>query len=563
MNEGIGERGLFTSRPVKAGELLLVSRPIASAERNGAPLIAELRRKCAVSGRAKKRLQCLAGGGGAALSPEVVTEALFNCTDTLASVPQGQASEGDLNLTEILNHNVFTVDPGFAALYGLPSMLNHSCDGRGASAMKLVLVFFDKAMIFTATRDLEAGEELCHRYFDVEGSLVDRQGESRKWGFACACRRCSFEAQQLPGTPIGAAVDSALAEFRGELRFEMPWPRLRQALVPQLSTRAGFTLSQLGVGTWQWGNKLLWGYDPQQDGQLEEVFDAFTSGGANWFDTGDSYGTGELEGRAEILLGRFARKVEDREENRPILATKLAAYPWRLTPESMVEAVQQSEKRMGRVDVAQMHWSPRSYGFGFQEDALLEGLCRCYEAGLCRGVGLSNFGPRNLRRAAAIFDARSVPLVLNQVQYSLLSVERESGVAEVCKELGVRLVAYSPLCLGVLGGRYKADATGRQLPGNFLRSFLSSTLLSDKNTQDLLALMGEIAAARGKTVAQVALNFALTEGGGCAIVGARGRGQAEENLGACGWALEDGELRALAEAARKAPKTQKNAFFSD
>lgn len=37
-----------------------------------------------------------------------------------------------------------------------------------------------------------------------------------------------------------------------------------QALVPQLSTRAGFTLSQLGVGTWQWGNKLLWGYDPQQ-----------------------------------------------------------------------------------------------------------------------------------------------------------------------------------------------------------------------------------------------------------------------------------------------------------
>ena len=59
-------------------------------------------------------------------------------------------------------------------------------------------------------------------------------------------------------------------------------------------------------------------------------------------------------------------------------------------------------------------------------------------------------------------------------------------------------------------------------------------------------------AARGKTVAQVALNFALTEGGGCAIVGARGRGQAEENLGACGWALEDGELWALAEAARKA-----------
>jgi len=61
-----------------------------------------------------------------------------------------------------------------------------------------------------------------------------------------------------------------------------------------------------------------------------------------------------------------------------VLATKLAAYPWRLTAEAMVEAVKKSNERLGRVvDLAQMHWSPRSYGFGFQEDALLEGLCRC------------------------------------------------------------------------------------------------------------------------------------------------------------------------------------------
>lgn len=342
---------------------------------------------------------------------------------------------------------------------------------------------------------------------------------------------------------VAVAAGLAVASCSGEV------------LVPLLSTKGGFKLSQLGVGTWQWGNKLLWGYDTKQDATLKEVFQTFTANGANWFDTGDSYGTGELEGRAEELLGQFVKEGDADV----LLATKLAAYPWRLTPESMVEAVRGSLGRMGRVDIAQMHWSPKSYGFGFQEDMLLDGLCRCYDAGLCRAVGLSNFGPKNLRRAAAIFDARSVPLVLNQVQYSLLSVERESGVAEVCKELGVRLVAYSPLCLGLLAGRYKEGAK----PDNFLRSLLFTSLLSNKDTQNLLSLLQEIGATRNKTMAQVALNFALTEGQGAAIVGARNGRQALENLGACGWSLEEGELKALQAAARKAPKTQKNAFFSD
>lgn len=335
--------------------------------------------------------------------------------------------------------------------------------------------------------------------------------------------------------------------------------------VPLLRAKGGLELSQLGVGTWQWGNKLLWGYDERDDERLGGVFDAFVDGGANWFDTGDSYGTGELEGRAESLLGQFSRARLDRGGSPVVLATKLAAYPWRLTPESMVEAVKASNKRMGRpVDLAQMHWSPRSYGLSFQEDALIEGLCRCYESGLCRAVGLSNFGPAGLRRTAAVLEARGVPLALNQVQFSLLSEERLSGVAEVCQELGVRLVAYSPLCLGLLAGGYELDSgSGPRLPRSPVRGLLFSTLLADANVQRLLGLLREIAAGRGKTVAQVALNWALAKGGGCAIVGARSVAQVEENLGACGWDLEPAEVVALDDAAERAPKTQKNPFFSD
>lgn len=79
-------------------------------------------------------------------------------------------------------------------------------------------------------------------------------------------------------------------------------------------------------------------------------------------------------------------------------------------------------------------------------------------------------------------------------------------MAEVCQELGVRLVAYSPLCLGLLSGRYS-----ERMPKNFLRSFLFSSLLSDPETQKLLDLLKEIGLSRNKTMAQ-AEEFHAREG---------------------------------------------------
>jgi len=69
------------------------------------------------------------------------------------------------------------------------------------------------------------------------------------------------------------------------------------------------------------------------DAELQEVFDLCVSSGVNLFDTGDSYGTGKLEGQSEKLLGRFGEDYAKRYPNapRPYIATKLATYPWRLT----------------------------------------------------------------------------------------------------------------------------------------------------------------------------------------------------------------------------------------
>lgn len=239
------QRGLFTSRAVKAGEVLMVSPPIAAAPQNGPQLVAELRRKCGISARARRRLECLADGGtGGSKSPEEVMQELFlqpDAADQAKAEAEKATPEGDLKLQEILNHNVFVVDhSGAAALYGLPSMLNHSC---AVTALKLVLVFFEKAMIFVATQDLEKGAELYHRYFDVEGSVETRRGESSKWGFSCDCCRCHFEASTLPSTPAGLAAEAALGLFEAELRYDMR--ALSQEHAPEVEAKRWPLLERL------------------------------------------------------------------------------------------------------------------------------------------------------------------------------------------------------------------------------------------------------------------------------------------------------------------------------
>ncbi|MEO0409141.1 MAG: aldo/keto reductase, partial [Cyanobacteria bacterium P01_A01_bin.135] len=198
-------------------------------------------------------------------------------------------------------------------------------------------------------------------------------------------------------------------------------------------------LPPMGCGTWAWGNRLLWDYDPDMDKTLGQVFNACVSQGITLFDTGDSYGTGRLNGRSERLLGQFSQAYEGPNVKKICLATKLAPYPWRLTRGAMAAAHQGSRHRMGRVDLVQLHWSTANY-FPWQENVLLDGLADLYEQGLVGGVGLSNFGPKRLRLAHQRLSQRGVPIKTLQVQYSLLSTYpvNKLGLKDVCDELGIQ-----------------------------------------------------------------------------------------------------------------------------
>ena len=77
----------------------------------------------------------------------------------------------------------------------------------------------------------------------------------------------------------------------------------------------------------------------------------------------------------------------------------------------------------------------------------------CYELGLVKAVGVSNYGSDAVRAASASLGARGIPLSSNQIQYSLLyPYANTNGLKQTCDDLGVKILAYSPLGLGLLSG---------------------------------------------------------------------------------------------------------------
>lgn len=295
----------------------------------------------------------------------------------------------------------------------------------------------------------------------------------------------------------------------------------------------------IGVGTWAWGNQFLWGYDPAQDQQLAATFSRALELGLTFFDTADSYGTGRYNGRSELLLGRFAADLSP-ERRQPLrVATKLAPFPWRLGRQGLARAFAASQRRLqGHLHRVQLHWSTARYA-PWQERPLLDGLADLVQAGAVAELGLSNMGPRRLRALHRHLAARGVAITSLQVQLSLLAPEpiAPAGVAAVCRELGIALIAYSPLALGLL-----ARSPGAGAPPAGPRAALFRRL--EPGLAPLREAMAAIAAPHGSTPAAVALNWCRAHGAQ-PIVGLRTPEQAERAAAALTWQLSAAERDAL------------------
>jgi aryl-alcohol dehydrogenase-like predicted oxidoreductase len=297
----------------------------------------------------------------------------------------------------------------------------------------------------------------------------------------------------------------------------------------------GIYIPPMGVGTWSWGDRMLWGYGREafRDDDLQEAFNVSMEAGVNFFDTAEVYGSG----RSELLLGKFIRSTDQLV----ITATKFMPYPWRLRSKSLLAALKGSLERLGieRIDLYQMHWPFPPVSI----ERWMEAMALAMEEDLIGDVGVSNYSLVQMKRAQAALEKFDIPLVSNQVEYSLVNrrVER-SGLLQACEEMGISVIAYSPLGQGLLTGKYSPSS-----PPPGLRGIRTSQNQLER-VEKLLLLLEQIGEKNGgKSPSQVALNWTLQKGV-IPIPGAKNGQQARENLGAMGWQLGDEDLAALDES---------------
>ncbi|MBM3181406.1 MAG: aldo/keto reductase [Chloroflexi bacterium] len=287
---------------------------------------------------------------------------------------------------------------------------------------------------------------------------------------------------------------------------------------------------EMGLGAWQWGDRVIWGYgQTHAEKDVRAAFDVSLNLGIRFVDTAEIYGSG----LSERLLGRFLK-----ETDLPVLvATKFFPWPWRFTKGTIPRALKGSLERMGldSIDLYQVHWPAVT----MSPETMMEGMVECVKRGWTRTVGVSNFGQNRMLRAYSALAQHGIPLASNQVHYSLLSREVEkNGTLARCKELGIRLIAYSPLEKGLLTGKYSLKNPPPGVRGSQYAELL-------KKLPSVIKLLQEIGQNHGdKTISQVALNWLICKGA-LPIPGAKNSQQAEMNAGGAGWQLTEEQIARL------------------
>ena len=298
----------------------------------------------------------------------------------------------------------------------------------------------------------------------------------------------------------------------------------------------GPSVSALGVGTWAWGDPLFWAYGKNfGESDIADAFQASLAAGITFFDTAEIYGFGE----SERLIGRFAQQTKQ-----PIqLATKYFPVPWRWNRSAIAEALTASLERlqMSEICLYQIHW-PLEFFLKTQD--FMEVLAAEVKKGRIQAVGVSNYSADQMTIAHQVLAEKGIPLATNQVPYSLLTRQIESnGILEKARQLGVTILAYSPLAQGLLTGKYTPDNVSELQGARRIDPRFSSQGL--KKLAPLLAEIEKIAEKYEKTPAQVSLNWLISQGNVIPIPGAKNAKQAIQNAGALGWSMSPEEVKNL------------------
>ena len=306
--------------------------------------------------------------------------------------------------------------------------------------------------------------------------------------------------------------------------------------------KSSLRVPRMGIGAMVWGQPkgmARWtpaqlAYGPSHGTvEEEEALKVSLAAGVNLIDTAEMYSSGAAERR----VGELARGKD------LLIATKFPPSPFS-REDVFPKALQDSLARLERssIELYQHHFPSNRISI----PKLMNLMADAVEAGKVKTVGVSNYSAEQMRLAHAELAKRGIPLASNQVQYSLLYRKPEvDGVLDACRELGITLIAYSPLAQGALTGKY--SATNRA--GGFFRRMLPNFGRKAMDAvQPVIQLLRQIGDRYGKSPSQVALRWLIENETVLPIPGAKNSRQAAENVGALSFSLTPEEVESLSQA---------------
>jgi aryl-alcohol dehydrogenase-like predicted oxidoreductase len=302
-------------------------------------------------------------------------------------------------------------------------------------------------------------------------------------------------------------------------------------------------ITPVGLGCWQFCGsgfgRLYWNSTPQDE--VNNIIKTAFEGGVNWFDTAEAYGSGKSEkalSTALVKAGILNGEV--------IIATKW--IPFLRTARSITRTI---SKRQGflspfTIDLYQIHF-PASFS---SIETQMNAMAKLVKESKIGSVGVSNFSAEQMRQAHAALKEHGLSLASNQVRFNLLdrNIEKQ-GVLDTAKELGITVIAYSPLAQGLLTGKFhKNSDLINMLP--FSRKRATMRML--EKSRPLLVLLEEISSSYDCTPSEIALSWVINYAGDkvVAIPGASKADHIAQNVNAMNLKLTDNEMRKLDEMSR-------------
>ncbi|KRE99871.1 aldo/keto reductase [Paenibacillus sp. Soil766] len=307
-------------------------------------------------------------------------------------------------------------------------------------------------------------------------------------------------------------------------------------------------LSPLGLGCWQFSNGQgmvgkFWPVLKKED--VRSIVQTSLKGGINWFDTAEVYG----QGQSEQMLAEALREAGPLADGAHI-ATKW--WPLLRTASSITSTIDERIRLLENrtIELHQVH-QPFSLSSVREEMKAMAGLVK---SGQIKNVGVSNFSADKMREADRVLREHGLRLISNQVKYSLLDRRIEhNGIMDAAKELGVAIIAYSPLEQGILSGKFHKNpelVKAIKGPRKFTSAFRASGL---QKSRPLIDKLDELAKLYDASPTQIALNWLIHANGETvfAIPGASKTHHAEENVKAMQFTLTKEELKQISDVSNR------------